>query len=205
MLRKCHTIFILVSFVLCTVLLTSCGNNAGGDVQIISKDSPKPKTTDAGNQNFAIVGDSASDQPIDDEGEDSYRDVLENQKQLPIYCINDDGTDIESVDILIDGKAEINAALVIDEVASEFSNHKLTIGIDNVKQDDKGSVFVSFKKDTAPVVGVEEDTEYLILDSFSQSILDNVEDCTAVIFQVEGNAYQSEHVSFKEDEAYDWK
>lgn len=206
MLRKCRTIFILVSLLLCTFLLTSCGNDAGEDVQIISKDSPKPKATDAENQTYTIAGDSDTNQPDDeDDGEDSYRNVLESQKQLPIYCINDDGTDIESVDILIDDKADINAALVIDEVVAEFSNHELTIGISNVKQDDKGSVFVSFQKETAPVAGVEEDMEYLILDSFSQSILDNVEDCKAVIFQVEGNAYQSKHISFKENEAYDWK
>ncbi|MBR3772165.1 MAG: hypothetical protein IKL07_07850 [Clostridium sp.] len=204
MLRKCRTIIVLVGFMLCTMLLTSCGDDTDGDVQIISEVSPVPKETDDSGKNNSVVPSKDAVYPEDD-GEDSYRNALETSKQLSIYCINEDGTDIESIDNFIDQNAEVNSALVIEQVVNEFSNHKLTIDIDNVKEDEKGSVFVSFKKDTVPVVGVEEEIEYLILDCISQSILDNVQGSNAVIFQIEGDAYKSEHISFKENEAYDWK
>lgn len=204
MLNKCRTIIVLVSLLFCIVVLTACGDDTNGDVQIISEASPNPKVTATEGDQIEKTKNPTKEQS-DKEGKDSYRNVLKNTKQLPIYCINEDGTDIEPVDIFIDEKADVDAALVIDEVVSEYSDHNITIGIDHVKQDDKESVFVSFKKHTAPVTGVEEEIESMILDSISQSILDNVEDCRAVIFQVEGNAYQSEHISFKENEAYDWK
>lgn len=181
---------------------TACNKNTDEDVQILSQSSQNPDTTgyeDKQNKEPEVSTDTDFKQDKD------YKEALANTTKLPIYCINDDTGEIETVEIFIDQKTELSSFFVVEKVVEEFSNHALKIGIDKVDEDDKGNVVVSFKKNTAPEYGVGEDVEYLILDCISQSILDDVDSSKAVIFQIEGDAYKSSHISFKLNEAYSWK
>lgn len=181
---------------------TSCKKNTDGDVQILSQSSQKPETTDYEDKQ---IKEPEVSKEADFKQDKDYKEALANTTKLPIYCINDDTGEIETVEIFIDQKTELSSSFVVEKVVEEFSNHDLKIGIDKVEEDDKGNVVVSFKKNTAPESGVGEDVEYLILDCISQSILDDVDSSKAVIFQIEGDAYKSSHISYKLNEAYSWK
>lgn len=189
--------------VVLSVALTSCEKKSNGELEILSESSVTPVVTD-----MAEVDQSKEQIPSDDLDEVAESDIKEalmNKKELSIYCIDDDGSGIESVSTFVDENAEIDAVVVTEAVVNEFSDHNLDIQIDKVTTDENGNVFVSFQKDAPPVKDVEEDVEYFILDCISQSILDNVETSKAVIFQIEGNAYVTEHIEFKESQAYDWR
>ncbi len=199
-MKKYGKILIIVSVLfISSVSGTSCRKNSDSNIQILSG-SEKPVVSDS------IEERKKSDVTKQDNmATDGYQEALANTTKLPIYCINDDTSEIETVEIFIDQKTTITPLFVTEKVVDEFSNHDLNIGIDKVSEDDKGNVIVSFTKDCAPVKGVGEDIEYLILDCISQSILDDVESSKTVIFQVEGAAYRSSDIAFKIDEAYNWK
>ena len=193
----------LVFLIIMTIgasFVTSCKKEDGGNIQILNQGSssfePVPGTSEPFHK-----PDVTTEVPEDDD----YQNVLANTKKLPIYCINDNANDIETVEVMVEQKAEIDAPIVVEKVIEEFSNHDLVIQTDDVSQDDEGNVTVSFTKDCAPVEGVSKKVEYLILDCISQSILDNVETSSAVIFQREGDAYKTSHIVLGKNEAYNWK
>lgn len=205
MLKKYSSVIVLLCLALsCGIMMLSCSTSSNGEVEILSEESPTPEVTSR-TEKAAELTESTPSDDMEEESEGSYKDALANTKTLPIYCINDDGSDIESVVVYLDANAEVNAVTIVDEVVGEFSNHNLTIDIDKVTEDADGNVIVSFIKDTVPVKGVKEDVEYLILDCISQSILDDDKTSQAVIFQIEGNAYESDNITFKENEAYNWR
>lgn len=190
--------------IICIFTTTSCSKQTESEFEILSEGSMTPVTPSMEEEERLEDQDSVEDN-LDDDAKTSIKDALENKKVLPFYCMNDDGSDIESVQTLIDENAEITAYIVTEMVVNEFSNHNLVIGIDDVTTDELGNVVVSFLKDMPPVVDVEEEVEYIILDCISQSILDNVKESNAVIFQIEGAAYESAHMSFAIDKPYDWR
>lgn len=193
-------LIILAVFITIFTVGTACGRKSDGDIQILSQSSPSPDSeTPVGK---STKQPKASDEDVE-ENEDC-QDALDNKKILPIYCINDTGDAIEMIDTFIDEEAEVDAEFVTEQVVNEFLDQDLTIKIDKVTVNDKGDVIVSFQKDSAPQKGVGKEAEGFILDCISQSILDDVDGSHAVIFQIEGDAYQSSHISLKKNEAYNW-
>lgn len=204
--KKYGKILIIIAIIVVSgTVATACNKNTDEDVQILSQSSQKPEEPEATDFKFNLDKEPEDTKDADFKQDKDYKEALANTTKLPIYCINDDTGEIETVEIFIDQKTELSSSFVVEKVVEEFSNHALKIGIDKVDEDDKGNVVVSFKKNTAPEYGVGEDVEYLILDCISQSILDDVDSSKAVIFQIEGDAYKSSHISFKLNEAYSWK
>lgn len=202
-MKKYGKVLIIVSVLLVScIFVTSCKEKKDGNVQILSHSGKKTEVTDPSEKPSIVP---TEDSETDMEEEQDYKEALANTVQLPIYCLNEDLSEIETVKIYMDPQTKVTSLFVVEKVVDEFSNHALPIGIDKVSEDDKGTVIVSFKRDTIPVTGVEEEVENLMLDCISQSILDDVESSKAVIFQVEGAAYRSAHNAFKKNEAYNWK
>lgn len=199
MLKKKTLLILSCMILLCSIVLSSCDKKADGDIEILKNDTKKPLVTQQ------VVDSLPPDQSQGNKGKKDYQKLLANTGTLPIYCINDDGSDIEPVDAYIDANADINSSVVTEAVVKEFANHNVIILIDSVSEDQNGNVKISFKKNSIPVIGVDEELEYLILDCFSQSILDNMETVHAVIFRIEGKAYVTDNVSMGKNEAYDWR
>jgi len=193
----------LFCVVLLGLSLTACEKKPNGEVEILSGNSAVPSVTERKEADKEEI--QAPSEEAEQATKNDIKEALKNKKELSVYCIDDGGKGIESVSIFVDEKAQIDAAVVTDAVVNEFSDHNLDIHIDKISEDNDGNVYVSFQKDAPPVKDVEEEIEYFILDCISQSILDNVETCKAVIFQIEGNAYVTDHIQFKETQAYDWK
>lgn len=121
--------------------------------------------------------------------------------ELPIYTINDTTLECEDTVAIIPSDEKITSRVIVDAVADSFLQHGVEIGIDSI--DDNGSsVIVSFKSDMAPISNTGSTVESTILDCISQSLLDNLEECTSVIFRMDGKQYESGHNMFGMEEAY---
>lgn len=155
------------------------------------------KNTDNANTNDA----NATKKP---ENENSNTTSDSSKKELPIYTINDTTLETESAIAMVPADSKLTPELVVNAVVDNFKEHNLQVGIDFVKEKED-AVIVSFKSDKAPLTDVGAGVEATILDCISQTLLDTFDTCKKVIFQVEGKAYESGHLLYEIDEAYNWK
>ncbi len=120
---------------------------------------------------------------------------------LTVYTVNVDTGDIETVTALVPQDSEITPELIVTTVVESMEDQSVIIGIESVTTK-KDAVIVSFYKDKAPLVNVGGGYEAAILDAIAQSLLDNLEDYSKVIYRVEGNAYESDHFEFGINDVY---
>ena len=85
----------------------------------------------------------------------------------------------------------------LDDDSIKISEVKLT----KTKSDDDTAVVI-FNAGGKPLKDCDEDMEYLILDCFANTILDNVSGGHNVVFRSTAGAYKSENIEFGENEAY---
>lgn len=191
--------------ILCiSVLFTGC-DEKDGDVKGSSFTSAGNVTTDSSeDKEESPLPESGSGEQTDPEQSNvpeksSPAPEKEDVTEVNIYGINDTTLESEPVKGMIEG--EVTAESIVLAVVKDFEEHSLKIGIDSVTAEGT-TVIVSFKKDMAPLVQVGTDVEVTILNCISDSLLDNLDDCSAVIFQAEGEAYESGHLYYEKDEVY---
>lgn len=129
---------------------------------------------------------------------------LSKEKSIDIYTIDEEnGESVSETVYLMDGE-KVNAKNIMNQVIELFSMHSIFIQLDKVTGK-KDTLYVSFKKKGAPAKDVSANVEEIILESIAKSLLDNLDDYTKVIFQVEGGPYKSDNMTMKKDEVYWWK
>ena len=69
-------------------------------------------------------------------------------------------------------------------------------------EEKKDTVIVSFAPDSEPVKDCSEQMEQMILECFANSLLDNVDACSKVVFRKGGKAYKSENMELGLNEVY---
>lgn len=121
--------------------------------------------------------------------------------ELPIYTISGDLTELTAVTALLTEEEEITEQLVTEAVAEALADSAIYVTVNYVTKSN-GVVIVDFSADSPPVSQVGASIEGLILDAFGQSLLDNVAECNAVGFSVDGGDYASGHFEFSKDEIY---
>lgn len=119
---------------------------------------------------------------------------------LMIYTVNSNA-DIEAVAAAIPKGEKITPTLIVDTVVDSMADNSLMIGVESVLTEDD-IVIVNFYKDQPPVTNVGAGFESNILDAIAQSITDNSEDYSKVIYRIEGEAYASGHIELDLDEVY---
>lgn len=118
---------------------------------------------------------------------------------LTIYSMNPDTMTLMPVSIKKEKEYRISAEYIVFLVQESLSDDE--IAIQSVEQ--KGdTVILSFLSKGKPVTNCSKKQERLILESFANSLLDNVENCRHVIVRADGKAYRSKHLSFGIDEIY---
>ena len=90
---------------------------------------------------------------------------------------------------------------LVEDNLDDDSIHVAEAFTETDKKSDDTAVIV-FDKGGKPLKDCTEEMEYLILDCFANSILDNVTGCHKVVFRSSDGAYKSENVEFGKDEAY---
>ena len=122
-------------------------------------------------------------------------------KELPIYTINGDLTELTAITALLTEGEEITEMAVTDAVVDALADSGIFVTVNRVSKSN-GVVVVDFAADSPPVSQVGASIEGLILDAFGQSLLDNVSECNAIGFSVDGGDYASGHFEFSKDDIY---
>lgn len=203
-----NKILLLISILACAIILNACKNvkfgkyDPSGDSDNANEAGSEADATLAADEDekeeaYALVD---SDIEVDeDEPTPTVIKPVEN-KELLIYTVNSEAG-IEPVTALIPKDKDIDPQLIVDKVVENMADIAYHIGIDSVTTD-KDSVIVSFLKDKPPLVDVGSSYELAILDAIAQSLIDNLDDYSKVIYRVEGEAYISGHVQLGYDEVY---
>ena len=194
--------------ILCFTMVAGCKKKAETDQNVPTNEALPTDTPGAEDDNEQTdPGPEPEATEVPDGGTedlDGSQDQQVETEKLPIYSINDESQECEAAVALIPKGTDITASVIVDAVVSSFADHGLDVGIEGITEDgDK--VIVSFYSDKAPLFNVGSGVEAAILDSISQSLLDNLDSCKSVIFRVEGKAYESGHFAYDIDEPYSWK
>lgn len=121
--------------------------------------------------------------------------------ELPVYTVNVDTGDIETVTALVPNDSKITPELIVDTVVEAMADQSIEVGIESVTTKDD-AVIVSFYKDKAPLSEMGSGYEAAILDAIAQSLIDNLDDYSKVIYRAEGEAYVSGHIELGINEVY---
>ncbi|MCH5264982.1 MAG: hypothetical protein J1F02_03720 [Lachnospiraceae bacterium] len=120
-------------------------------------------------------------------------------KTLTIYSIDSDNMTLIPVSVKKE-EQKITAWYIASLVLENLNKDDIEVTVVEKK---KKKVYVSFSTHGKPVQNCNKEMETLILDCFSNSILDNVKGCDQVIFRCDGNKeYRSSQYSFGLEEAY---
>lgn len=122
-------------------------------------------------------------------------------KELPIYTISGDLSELTAITVLLTEGEEVTEQVVADAVVDALADSAIYVTVNKVTKKD-GMAVVDFAMDSPPVSQVGASIEGLILDAFGQSLLDNVSECKAVGFSVDGGDYASGHFEFSKDDIY---
>ncbi len=121
-------------------------------------------------------------------------------KTFTYYTISDSMMKEEATAVLA-SETILTPEYLVEYVADSMSDSLIMIKIDSVTEDGK-RVIVSFQEDSMPVCDTREQLEGEILDAIAQSILENLEEYSGVIFRVMGEGYASENRSYDRDYVY---
>lgn len=121
--------------------------------------------------------------------------------ELPVFTVNVDTSEIETVTALVPADSKITPELIVNKVVEAMADQSIEVGIESVITKDD-TVIVSFYKDKAPLSDMGSGYEAAILDAIAQSLIDNLDDYSKVIYRAEGKAYVSGHIKMGVDEVY---
>ena len=126
------------------------------------------------------------------------------ENSIQVYTIDEDSMEsVSEIVYLMDGE-QITAKNIMKEVIDLFAMHAITIQLDTITEKED-TIYISFQNVGAPVHGVSETVEEIILESIAKSLVDNLEGYEKVVFQLENEAYNSDNMQLEKDEIYWWK
>ena len=123
---------------------------------------------------------------------------------IQVYTITRDSMESVSETVYLMNGEKVTVENILKEVIELFKTNAIEIEINGINQK-KDVLYISFAKESAPIVDVSKKVEEIILESIAKSLLDNLEDVEKIVFQVDSGAYKSENLELGENEAYWWK
>ena len=122
-------------------------------------------------------------------------------KELPIYTISADQTELSAVTVLLTEEKELNEQIVSEAVTEALADNAFYVKVKLVTL--SGSrITIDFDSSAPPVTRVTRELEELILDAYAMSMIDNISECKEVGFAVDGGAYKSNYRSMSLDSVY---
>lgn len=151
-----------------------------------------------------------SNQPLDEapsivpitEGEISPEVTFSaaQMRNIVYYTLSDSMTKEEATAVLAEDTT-LTPEYMVDYVVKSMENVLLEIDVDAVMIEN-ASVIVSFAENTVPVINTSAALETEILDCIAQSILENCDEYTSVIYRIMNEAYHSKNKSFDLNHIY---
>ena len=120
---------------------------------------------------------------------------------LTVFTVNAGTGEIEPVTALLPKDSEITPKVIVNTVVEAMKDQSIMVGIESITTKNK-AVIVSFYKDKAPIAEIYAGYEAAILNAIAQSLIDNLDNYSQVIYRVEGKAYQSSYFDLDIDYVY---
>lgn len=121
-----------------------------------------------------------------------------NIETITVYSINSDAQMLVPVSVRKE-KEKMTEEYIVSLVLNNLLEYQIEPPV--IKK--KGNrLYVSFSSGGEPVKNCNKKLEKLILECFANSLIDNIETCHDIIFQVDGKAYKSDNLEFGQDEVY---
>ena len=117
------------------------------------------------------------------------------------YTVNPDTYETEAVSSVIKSDVANNPQMLISLIADSLEDAGYEVGIQSAALNGE-NVVVDFVANTCPVTGLMEEEEKAVLDAIAQSLLDNLAEQSGVVFQIMGDAYESDNFSFGPNYVY---
>lgn len=164
-------------------------NNDKADIDILKEDDTK----EPDNKN-----DEDDDKAVETPTPTTIQPI--ENKELLIYVVNS-SIELDPVTALVPANEVITPELIVDTVVESMADQSLIIGVESVTTKDD-AVIISFYSDKPPLTNVGSGLENAILDAIAQSLTENLESYSKVIYRVEGGPYVSGHIELGIDEVY---
>ncbi len=129
----------------------------------------------------------------------SSEEMPKPKNDITIYSLNSKNFQKVAISVKVDAST-ITLFQLVEKITASLEDESFFVKAEDAHFE-KTTAIVSFSKEGAPTVGSSE-YESSILDCIAQSIIDNYDSCTAVIFRIEDKAYESANFTFGIDEAY---
>lgn len=195
-MRKNGRLYLLVLLVLiCALLSTACKKETSKVEE--GTDTQNSRTVEIENSQDETNQENTQKDNTSNTSEDSQ--TKQEVTEIDIYGINEESLESEPAHAVIEG--EVNAKSIVEAVVKDYVAKSIDIGIYDVTEEDN-KVIVSFEYGKAPLSNVGSDVEETILNCISDSLMDNLDNCEAVIFRAENDSYESGHFAFGLDEVY---
>lgn len=208
--KKDKSRLLLLVFLIATFLFIGCKKDTDYNSTFNEEDKVKVEDTnnetqlkdkkekESENDQLDILEEVPTDQDVDGGGSDTN---TEKTKMLSIYTVDSESLELKDVNVMVSDSNEITPELIVNQVISKLAESELIIGIDKLTMKDD-IIIVSFKKDEAPFSNTGSSAESAVLDAIGMSLLDNLTEYKKIVYQVEGNAYESGHIELEIDEIY---
>ena len=126
-------------------------------------------------------------------------EIPELKNDIIIYSLNSVDFSKVAIPVMIDSE-KLTLFDLVKKITVALEDESFSVKVGNARFE-KTTAIVDFVPEGSP--GVSSPTyEASILDCFAQSIIENYESCTAVVFRIDGKEYVSSNFHFEIDEAY---
>lgn len=123
-------------------------------------------------------------------------------QRVGIYTIDDETLETKSLTAMVNVKDGLTVDAVVDAVVLALADHSIEAVVDGISVDG-GKVTVDLKaEEPYQPFGNASSVEGLALDCISYSIFDNFRELKEIYFTVNGEAYESGHISLPLGEPY---
>ena len=125
-----------------------------------------------------------------------------NLVALSYYSVDVDTCEVIRSTTMIREGADITGSMIVDIIVDSLNDESISLGIDYIEEDDAGYCIISFDGQMEELSAAYPELEDAVLDAVAQSILDNVDSCSGVIYRILGREYVTEGNSFGIDYVY---
>ena len=130
---------------------------------------------------------------------DQKEEIPVPKTDIIIYSLDSDNFEKVAIPIKMDS-GTITLFDLVKKIAGSLEDESFSVKVKD-SHFEKTTAIVDFSADGAPGIS-SPNYEVSLLDCIAQSIIENYENCTAVVFRINGNAYKTTNFSFGIDEAY---
>lgn len=117
------------------------------------------------------------------------------------YTVNVSNCSRKNAMMVVESLDEITPDLLIESIIDTLSDQSVLLDVDSISLSD-GVCIVSFSDRMREISEDNTELEDAILDACATSIIDNVIDCSSIVFRIEGEAYETVGHSFDIDFVY---